>query len=290
MTQAEHRQGWELARTAAQGGTGNWKAFKMPLSVVEEAAAKWKAEVGQQENLWLCWNVNDRWCLVQQQLVRELGWTPVVGWDPNCGVTGPGNLAPGAIAIDFNADLKLPNMFMHFPLEFAFLWAERLAFWHSDFLMDRPAMRRYGEMFARIPDGKMSATFSFGGIRNILNVKSHRFFELLGCTTKGASSDQFKKGCGWWRNFEYHPNAPTGQLDPLRRQQHYNEHGVGIRYWEKHWNGIVEAIPERKIAKYHFSINTVKGYKKGRDKSEEMDINFDLSRIARELGILDLIS
>jgi len=47
----------------------------------------------------------------------------------------------------------------------------------------------------------------------------------------------------------------------------------------------VQALSERAYARNHFSVNTVKQYRKGRNKSEEMEINFDLDRITRDLGI-----
>src|SRR5262249_52326495 len=118
---------WEFAAAEGRSGTGNWEAFDRGLDEVRRAAEPWKQALRGCEKPWLCWNLNDRWSLVQQKLVRSVGWTPVVGWDPSNGVGCP-PLIPEAIAIDFNADLKLPTLWVHVPLEFAFLWTERLAF------------------------------------------------------------------------------------------------------------------------------------------------------------------
>jgi hypothetical protein len=285
----KHLQGWQLARTEAGGGTGNWRAFKLPMETVERAAEKWKAEVGKTDKLWLCWNINSRWCLLQQKLVREAGWTPVVGWDPNCGDGRPKELIPEAIPIDFNQDLELPVLFMHFPLEFAFLWCEKLAFWHSDFLLSRQQIATVSKRFEAIKDGEMEAVFSYGGMRNLLQRKKHRYFELLGCTTRGASRDQFEKGCGWWRHYANHINSPDDMTEKLKRQSYCCDHGGGIFYWEKFYGGKVHALKEREYAANHFSINTVKNYKKASDKSAEMDINFDLNKITLNLGLGDLV-
>ena len=283
------KQGWQLARTEASGGTGNWRAFKLPMEAVQRASEQWRAAVGNADRLWLCWNVNSRWCLLQQKLVTEAGWVPVVGWDPNCGEGPPPAVLPNAIAIDFNALLGLPALFMHVPLEFAFLWCRKLAFWHSDLLLDREQMRDAATRFEALQDGEIAAVYSYGGLKNLLRRKSHRYFELLGCTTRGASQDQFEKGCGWWRGFDRHVNAPTDPAERARREGYYREHGIGIRYWEEHCGGKVQALSERAYARNHFSVNTVKQYRKGRNKSEEMEINFDLDRITRDLGIHDLL-
>lgn len=286
---SENVQGWELARTEAMGGTGNWRAFTLDMDTMYRAAEAWKQEVGNAEKLWLCWNINEHWCYLQQQLASELGWTPVVGWDPNCGVGKPDKLVPEAIAIDFNAILKLPALFMHVPMEFAFLWSKKLAFWHSDFILNRQQMREVSEKFIALKDGEMSAVFSYGGLKNILHFRKHRYFELLGCTTQGASKSQFEHGCGWWRNIANHINAPTDTSEVARRKKYYGEHGVGIRYWENKYNGKVYSMSEKEYLNNHFSINTVKDYKKGKSKSEEMDINFDINKIAQNLHIDDLL-
>src|SRR3974390_2331265 len=104
-------------------GMGNWNAFKLPLEKVERAAERWKAIAGGVERPWLCWNVDDDWCLVQQRLVTAAGWTPLVGNDPR--LPQP-RLLTNSVFIDFNADFGFPTMWMHFPLEFAFMFVDRL--------------------------------------------------------------------------------------------------------------------------------------------------------------------
>jgi len=125
------------------------------MEAVQRASEQWRAAVGNADRLWLCWNVNSRWCLLQQKLVTEAGWVPVVGWDPNCGEGPPPAVLPNAIAIDFNALLGLPALFMHVPLEFAFLWCRKLAFWHSDLLLDREQMRDAATRFEALQDGRL---------------------------------------------------------------------------------------------------------------------------------------
>lgn len=131
MTSDNQPSGWQRSRIE-KAGTGDWRAFKkIPMEKIHESAASWKRQLSGVTKPWLCWNLDNRWCLLQQKLILETGWTPVVGWDPNCGLGRPEKLAPGAIAIDFNELLDLPVMFSHFPIEFVFLWTERLAFRHA---------------------------------------------------------------------------------------------------------------------------------------------------------------
>lgn len=279
---------WEAFQHGAIG-TGNWRVFDVPWDRVQHAASIWSKAVVGHRRLWLCWNVNDDWCLLQQKLVRELDWTPVVGWDPMCGVSCP-PLVPEAIAIDFNATLRLPTLFMHVPLEFAFLWIEdKLAFWHSDLLLPRGRLARLANLFADLRDGEMAAVYSYGGLRNLFNKHTHRYWELAGCTTKAASKDQYDHGSGWWKNIAYHPNSPRDPAEQRRRRALYNEHGVGIRYWEKHYKGVVRRISERSISDGHFSVTSVRDYKRAESKSLEMRINFDLHEIANRFGFQDLL-
>lgn len=107
------------------------------------------------ERPWLCWNVHDDWCLLQQKLVVRAGWTPVVGFDPRCGP--PQKLVREAILIDFNQHLRLPNMLMHVPLEFVFLFADKLAFWHSDLLVPEAIMMETSALFTQLEQGQTAA-------------------------------------------------------------------------------------------------------------------------------------
>jgi hypothetical protein len=282
------REPWK-AFVDSPAGTGNWYAFNVPWEHVEAAAEQWRASVRGEKKLWLCWNVNDSWCLLQQKLVREVGWTPVVGWDPMCGVGRP-PLVPGALAVDFNSTLGIASLFMHVPLELAFLWIEdRLAFWHSDLVLPRAKMRWLADRFDRLQGDEMAAVFSYGGLRNLFRFSAHRYWELAGCTTRGASRSQFDHGSGWWKNVAYHPNAPRDADEQRRRKALFREHGVGIRYWQRRYGGKVHALSERRLASGHFSATTVPDYRRAPTKSEEMEINFDLRRIARDFGIGDLV-
>lgn len=287
MTQ-KVREPWK-AFVDSPATTGNWKRFDLPWNRVETAAAEWRRIVGGHRKLWLCWSVNDAWCVLQQKLVREAGWTPVVGWDPMCGIGRP-PLVDGAISIDFSGSLGVPSLFMHVPLEFAFMWIEeKLAFWHSDLLLPRRKMRSLNKCFSALKDGEMAAVFSYGGLRNLLNFRRYRYWELCGCTTRSASQDQFDHGSGWWIHLPWHPNAPKDDAKQRRLKSIHVEHGVGIRYWEKRFGGKVIKISERKIAEGHFSVTTVPNYKRAYTKSEEIEINFDLAEIARRFGIADLL-
>jgi hypothetical protein len=129
-------------------GNANWRAFQaldFGLERILSAAVVWKDHLEGIEYPWLVWSIDDDWCYLQQQLVRLVGWTPVVGYDPRSGV--PAKLVPGAVLIDFNADLKLPILWMHFPIDFIFAFAPRLAFWHSDLLCTRDNMQYLVERF-----------------------------------------------------------------------------------------------------------------------------------------------
>lgn len=280
--------GWEISRTTGLAGTGNWEHFDVPMEIVKDATSKWHEKIKGISKPWLCWNMNDDWCLLQQKLVSEVGWTPVVGWDPNCGVSQP-PLVAGAVAIDFNEILNLPALFTHVPLEFVFLWTSKLAFWHADLLMPRDKLEKVALLFDRLSDGEVAAVKSYGGLRNYFKFSHHRYWELLGCTTAGASLDQFNHGCGWWRNFSHHMNIQKGSPEYLLREKYYNDHGVGIRFWEKHYGGTVFNISERWVKDGHFSVIGSQNYIHGKNKSEEMALNFNLEDIAKRFGIQDLL-
>src|SRR5438552_10192272 len=95
-------------------GTGHWEAFRklnFDMMLIREAAQNWAKALDGVKLPWLCWNVDHDWCLVQQKLVAEVGWTPVVGFDPR---VGPPPLIDNAICIDFKESLGLPTMWFHF--------------------------------------------------------------------------------------------------------------------------------------------------------------------------------
>lgn len=273
---------WNVVRDSGRRGTGNWNAYDLGLEPIYAAAEKWREAVKGVDYPWLCWNMDDEWCKVQQRLVLDMGWVPVVGWDPNsCPETR--TILPGAIAIDFNADLQFQALWSHFPLEFAFLWTDRLAFWHSDLLVRTPLLKEFAEKFKNLPDKEMYAVKCTLGWTGFLKTKKHRYWELLGCTTKGASQHQFETGCGWWRHFYDHPNTPVD--DAANRRKYYYDSGVGIMYWKNHCGGVVHDISEKQIMEGHCTQIGNKNYQKAGSKTEELALNFDLTRVAKQLGL-----
>ena len=270
-------------------GNGNWEYFDrsgVSLDMIFEAAADWAAAAKGIERPWLCWNVDPDWNVVQQRLVRSAGWTPLVGFDPR---VGPPPVEDGAVLIDFNARLKLPVMWMHFPMEFVHLFAPRLAFWHSDLLVRPAKMRSLADRFAALPDGTTAAVKPRQGWRGLLHPKRLRYWELIGCTTAGASRDAFAKGAGWWVSFADHPsNSPE---ERLRRSSYYWDAGTGIRYWHKHCGGKVDLIPESFVEEGHFTRIGRKDYKLAspdnhlRDLAKELPLNFELAECCRKLGL-----
>jgi hypothetical protein len=253
VTTAPSDKGWEFYRSQGRIGTGDWNHFPAArLPELRSAAERWRTQLAGVERPWLCWSIDPQWCLVQQQLVARVGWTPVVGTD---GSHVP-PVIPEAVFIDFNEELRLPGMWMHFPLEFAFLFAERLAFWHSDVLPPLPQMQSIAREFAALGDGEIIATKKTVSvpymIRRLLRGKRIRdvsgWTEIAGCTSRGASESQFQHGCGWWRGLTRHPHASP---EVVRLNPHW-EHGVGIRYWERLFRGRV--IPLRTdLSRYHYS-------------------------------------
>jgi hypothetical protein len=275
----------------SQFGKGNWAGFPVPLDTVYEAAAEWKLALAGVDRPWLCWNVSDRWCALQQRLIQEVGWTPVIGFDPRCGP--PKTVLPGSIVIDFNARFGFPIMWPHFPLEFAFLFADRLAFWHADLLCRIETMHKLKLMFEGLKDGEMAAVPDFGSRRYIYQFRHHRYWELAGCTTRGASKSQFDQGAGWWRCFDHHPNCPN-EKERLRRSKYYYDSGVGIMFWKRQLGGRVVNVPAKWVAEGHCTSINKKNYQQvqpggQRNLSAEIDLNFDLAEVAKQLGIGHLL-
>lgn len=275
---------------AMRAGIGNWQAFNLTVFSahhIRHAAKEWGAAISGVDLPWLCWNVDPDWCLVQQRLVESVGWTPVVGYDPR---VGPPPLTSRAVLIDFNAPFGFGTMYPHFPLEFAFAWAPRLAFWHSDFLLRPDQMRHYADMFANLPNGEMAAVEQDVGWRNrLFRRKELRYWELLGCMTAGASQSNFATGCGWWLRFDLHENCPHPHERQARRKHHW-ECGVGIRYWAKRYGGKVHAIPERDVAAGHFTRIGNQQYVGGpsdwrRDLNADLARNFKLGEACRKMGL-----
>lgn len=275
-------------------GNGNWEFFEQSGLTLEEigaAAEEWAAALQGVERPWLCWNVDADWCIVQQRLVRSIGWTPVVGTDPR--VPHP-TIEAGSIFIDFNRRLRLPTMWMHFPLEFIHLFTDRLAFWHADCLLRFEKMAAMGRMFEALPDGSTAAVAPTESLHTRLFGRQRRYWEVIGCTTRGASASAFAHGCSWWTKFSHHPsNSPE---ERARRSKYYWDCGAGIRYWHLHCGGKVELIPEAHIAEGHFTGIGRKDYVRAspkdhrRNLSAELSLNNDLKVCCEKLGIASLLS
>jgi hypothetical protein len=275
-------------------GTGSWAAF--PKDRVDEifaAATDWQETLKPIEKPWLCWSVDPEWCLIQQKLVAAVGWTPVVGMDYR---SQKPEIISDAIELDFNKKLNLPGMWMHFPLEFVFLFAEKLAFWHSDVLVPVGLLKQVARQFDRIPNGKMVGVLqdhriSVLGLKALLKGRKNilRCFEVLGCSTRGASKSQFDNGCGWWRCIELHPNA---QEKIIQRNPHW-EHGVGIYYWMKYYGGEVDDLcinvyPHHYARGNHYHRKSYGIFNKSpydTQKGQELQECFSLSSIVRELDL-----
>lgn len=281
-----------------RAGQGNWGAFRqlgLELSQVTEAATKWARQLEGIERPWLCWNVDEDWCLVQQQLAESAGWTPIVGFDPRVGP--PKKLVKTAVVIDFNKDIGLPVMYPHFPLEFAYLFAGRLAFWHSDLLVRLPLLKSLANLFLTLKDGQTAVTKHSPGLRHVFSINKQRHWELIGCTTREASRRQFESGCGWWMEFWEHPNCPS-EAERNKRKRYYWDHGTGIYYWDKVVGGDVFVIKDRAIHEGHFTKIGKKDYKSSfaRNSSDaqrlmfqEINENFELKTACDELDLLDFI-
>ena len=275
----------------SNSGAGDWASFDRPIDTLYEAAEDWKQELKGIEKPWLCWNVSERWTLLQQRLVQEVGWTPVVGLDPR--YPKP-KLLPGAVAVDFNKRFNYPIMYFHFPVELVFKFTDRFAFWHSDLLVRLPKLQEIATMFENLKDGEMAAVRDNGGRRYIFTPKRHRYFELIGCTTRGASESQWKSGAGWWRPFFMHPNCPPGERE--RRSQYPGDHGFGIMYWKRYCGGHVKEIPIRPLVEGHCTSINRPDYKRvseegpTRNMGIEIDLNYSIEEVAGRLGIGRLLS
>ena len=275
----------------SQKGKGNWAEFSLPLDAIYAAAEEWRQALAGVPRPWLCWNVSDRWCALQQRLIHEIGWTPVIGFDPRCGP--PKTLLPGSILIDFNSRFGFEIMWPHFPMEFVFLFADRLAFWHSDLLCRLDVMHRLAIIFDQLPDGTMAAVRDLGSRRHFYQFRHHRYWELVGCTTRGASKSQFENGAGWWRSFQFHPNC-TDEKERRHRSKYYYDHGVSIMYWKRHHHGQVTNIPRRLVEEGHCTSINKKNYvwaqpNGQRNQPAEIDRNFDIEKVASRLGIFHLL-
>ncbi len=271
-------------------GAGDWGTFDRPVDELERAAEDWAQSLAGVDRPWLCWNVSSRWCELQQRLALSVGWTPVVGCDPR--YASP-KVLPGSIAIDFNARFKFKVMYFHFPLEVMHLFADRLAFWHSDLIVRPERMQELARTFEALHDGETSAVKDTGGRRYLLTPSRWRYWELVGCTTRGASRAQWEKGSGWWRPISKHPNAPKSEIE--KRSRYLGDHGFGIMYWKRYYGGKVVELPLRPLLEGHCTSINRPDYKRltpdgpNRQMGAEIDLNYDIEEVATRLGARHLL-
>lgn len=212
-------------------GCGDWEAWGTRLGPLEEAITDWREQLSGIDRPWLCWHVFDRFCRIQQRLVLEFGWTPVVAADPRAEQP---TVLPGSVSFDVNRRLGLPTMWFYFPFEFVYAIAPRMAVWHSDLLVSRRGMERLVRVFDGLKDGEIAAVAP----------KAHWFSRtkrcpaLAACATRGGSQDLWDHGCGWWRWFPRHPNF----RGPFLVRGNNWEHGRGVWYWRQHYGGTVRPI------------------------------------------------
>lgn len=273
-------------------GKANWKGFQLPLADIVGEAKSWASICAGHDKLWLCWNVDPEWCIVQQKLAKDMGWTPLVGGDPRAAMP---RLLDGSLYINFNKTFKLPMLHMVFAIEFAFLYApSKLAFWHSDLLVRPEKLKKWAEMMDTLNPGDMFVTVPGRGMKQKLLGQQQRYWELLACTTKEASAHQFAHAAGWMANIMYHPMTPQSPKEKVARAKQYYDHGAGIRYWADHYkpaDSRLLTVDESELDEGHFSRIRAKSYKSAspnnarRDLTSELARNFDLSVEATKLGL-----
>lgn len=274
-------------------GTGHWEAVREKNLSIDDLlgiARGWGRQIGDIQRPWLCWNVDPAWCLVQQKLVVEAGWTPVVGGDPRAARPA---LLKESIFIDFNKELQLPTMWLHFPMEFIFAMAPRMAFWHADLLLRREKMEKLARSFADMPDGEAAAVRPRQGRLAFLSPRQLRYWEVIGCNTRAASKSQFDQGAGWWMNFWDHPSTPPAAREA--RSRYYYDSGSGVRCWHKKLGGHMHLIDEAYIEEGHCTRIGRKDYKEAspnnftRNLTKELSLNNELTEVCGRLGIADLL-
>lgn len=271
-------------------GRANWGTFQLSIKEIEESAKDWKQILEGVKKPWLCWNVDTEWCLIQQKLVDSVGWTPLVGSDPRA--SDP-VLIDSAIKIDFNKKFNLPMMHMLFPVEFAFMYCQKLAFWHSDLLVRKDKLKSLAAVCEALEDGDMALTEPRRSMTNRLLLRPGRYWELLACTTKGASLSQFKHGAGWFANIHSHPNCPESETK-IREKKVLWDHGGGIKYWVKNYkkkSQKIKIIDESYLEEGHCTRIRNKNYIPQsptglkRDLTKDLAFNYDLKEVCNRLDI-----
>ena len=269
---------------------GDWEHWSGPVEDLYRAAADWKEQLAGIEKPWLCWNVSARWCVLQQRLVQDAGWTPVVGYDPRSGAPP---VIDGAHLIDFNRTLHAQLMFFMFPLDLMHLFTGRIGYWHADLLCRREQVHALARTFENLKDGEMAAVFDMQGRRNFFTPSKHRYWELAGCTTAGASKAMWDVGLGWWRTLWLHPNCPVDDL--VRRKKLSYDYGFGPMHWQRYYNGKVVRIEQGPLLEGHCTSIGVKDYKRvgpegdTRNLGAEIDLNYDIEEVATRLGIAQFL-
>lgn len=266
-----------IQKESGRIGSGNWDAVpEEMIDVILKIASGWKTFFFNIKKPWLCWGVENKICQIQQKLVLETGYTPVVGHDTNLVPT----IIPGAHYFNFNEILQLPHMIMFFPLEFSFLFAEKIAFWHSDFLMSREDMQKCATAFDNIQDGEMAMVWNRGRWFGLRDRHANKWYALVGCTTKKASSEQYKLGCGFWRHIEKHPNY---RKEDYKKPPFY-DHEIGITMWHKKYAGVIHRLTPQ--TEGHM---TSRACKHVYSKEEDLAKHQNLVKVCEILKIDDLL-
>jgi hypothetical protein len=279
--------GFQAERTVGRVGSGNWDAFPVErLPEIHRAAERWAEKLKGIEKPWLCWCVSNQWCVLQQRLAQYAGWTPVVGNDTN--IENPVVL-PGSMYVNFNEGLNLPRLLGPFVLEWIFLFTDRLAFWHADFLLSKKDMTKAAKCFEDLQQGELAMPWGSSSpiVRTLARVRpvsnSNRLFEVIGCNTREASLQQYKEGLGFWRGLEKHPNNTSFTSD----FPHW-EHSIGVSLWarrhpEKHKSPGVD------IRTGHANSWKLPGLRETTPKQQLLEQHEDIHRYAQKLGIEDLL-
>jgi len=210
----------------------------------------------------------------------------VVGNDTN--IESPVVL-PGSVYVNFNEGLNLPRLLGPFVLEWIFLFADKLAFWHADFLLSKRDMIKAATCFEDLRQGEIAMPWSnmrpimrsLARFRPINN--SNRLFEVIGCNTREASRQQYAEGLGFWRGLEKHPNNTSFAAD----FPHW-EHSVGISLWiRRHPNQ--HKLPGVDIRTGHANSWNLAGLRETTPKQQLLEQHENIRRYAAKLGIEDLL-
>jgi hypothetical protein len=154
-------------------------------------------------------------------------------------------------------------------------------------------MAKLADLFSDVPDGATVSVAPKEGNLAFLYPKQRRYWELVGCSTRGASRSQFENGCGWWMDFWQHPsNTEKMQAE---RVGFYYDHGTGVRYWHRYCKDDMRLIPEKLVAEGHCTRIGNKDYKmmspnhSRRNLSIGLSANFDLGSICKKLELTDFL-